>query len=202
MTTFYSLNRAFLRLPRPDFHWFLFTVIFPILWGNILFPGANTFIIQIKDLWDNFYKENKDRHTIAADAVYENILNKTVELMNYCVTAAANNLITLSLCGFTINKTTKTSEPQTSIPINIKKMILGAGKFMLQAETDQWCHQLIARTRKMGSTEADWRIFEISQTEKIYFEGYAHGVEYEVQLCAQGTAGRSEWSESIFVLVD
>jgi len=81
-------------------------------------------------------------------------------------------------------------------------MVTGGGTFLLRATTDQYCHQLIARTKLKTAPDTDWVQNETSQTDSIYFEGYVHATDLEVQLCAEGTAGRSEWSVSIFVLVD
>ncbi len=198
----YSLNRAFLGWSRMKFHWFLFTVVFPALNGNSSYPGAGVIVISIKGQWDQFYVAMGAGKTLLADEIYNQILNRVVDLMNYCVTTAANNAVVLVTSGFKLNKTTKDPEPQTAVPTNLMKMIMGGGKFMIKYFTDKNCHGTIGRTRLKGGADTDWRIFETSQNDTMYFEGYDHGKEYEVQVAANGTAGRSDWSTSIYALVD
>src|ERR1039457_4076814 len=96
MTTIYSFNRAFLRTARPILHWFLFTIIFPNLSDNVNFPGAPALITIITNLWATFYVQSGLGNTVAADIIYQNILNAVVELMNYCITAAGNDIVKLA----------------------------------------------------------------------------------------------------------
>jgi hypothetical protein len=81
-------------------------------------------------------------------------------------------------------------------------MVTGAGGFHTKCKTNQYCHQVVARTRLKGAPDTAWVQKEFSQNETVYFDGYIHGTDVEVQLLASGTAGPSEWSVSIFVLVD
>jgi hypothetical protein len=202
MTTIYSLNRAFLRWSRPLLHWELFTVIFPACTDNVNFPGAPALITAITTLWTAFYVQTGLGNTVAADIIYQNILNAVVDLMNYCVIAAGNDIVKLTSSKFKLNKTTKTSEPQTGVPTNLRFMVLGDGKFLVKAEVDEFCHTLKARTRLKGAPDTDWVINETSQNSTVMFEGYTHNTDVEVQLQAIGTAGPSEWSASVFVPVD
>lgn len=202
MTTIYSFNRAFLRLARPLLHWLLFTVIYPALGDNASFPGAPALITSINTLWAAFYVQMGLKNTVAADIIYQNILNAIVDLMNYCITTAGNDIVKLTGPGFKLNKTTKTPNPLSAIPTNLRFMVLGDGNFLVKAEIDEYCHFLKARTRLKGAPDSAWVINEMSQNETVHFTGYVHNTDEEVQLCANGTAGTSEWSASVFVPVD
>jgi hypothetical protein len=202
MTTILSLNRAFLRWARPLLHWQLFTVIFPALADNTNFPGAPALITIITNLWTTFYVQIGLGNTVAADIIYQNILNAVVDLMNYCVTAAGNDIVKLTSSKFKLNKTTKTANPQTAVPTNLRFMVLGDGNFLVKAIIDEYCHILKARTRLKGAPDSAWVINEVSQNDTVHFTGYVHNTDEEVQLQAIGTAGPSEWSASVFVPVD
>ena len=196
-----TINRACFRLSRALFHFFMCSEIFPRTDFNADYPGAAALNTIIKNLWAEFYLLHAAGKTALANNKYVAILEATVVLMVYCEGACGGDAIKLAETGFTINKQTKTAEPQTAIPIDLHSMTQGNGKFKLEYTCDENMHYCKARTRKLGGTDADWVQNEGSETQTMHFSHYTHLQDTEIQICSVGTAGQSEWSVSITVSV-
>ncbi len=197
-----TCNRACIQLPRPLFHYFLFTTIFPSTDSNADFPGAAALNTIIKNLWLQYYILHNAGKTALADQKYVQILDATVNLMLYIESVCIDNDALLETSGFTANKRTHTAEPQTAVPIELHSMVQGHGKFKVEYVCDRYMHSCMGRTRLKGSPETDWRILESSETKTMLFEEFTRASEIEVQIKARGTKGESDWSDSIFVVID
>jgi len=197
-----SINRSCLRLARPLFHYYLFTNIFPKTDANTDYPGAAALNTTIKDRWNEYYILHSAGKTALADQKYVQIQEATVVQMVYCEGACGDDEIKLEETGYTANKRTKTKEPQTDIPVDLHSMAQGHGNFKIEYTCDEFMHFCKGRTRRLGAPDTDWVEKESSETETMLFTGYPHAQDTEVQTCAVGTAGQSDWSESKVVLVD
>jgi hypothetical protein len=176
--------------------------VFPRCLDNPHYVGIDAVITPIQNSWTDYYAAHGIKDYNLADEIYETIQNQTVTLMDFVILHGTNNLARIEETGFYCNKTTKTAEPQSAIPTGIKQMVLGGGKYLLKADIDEYCHTLVARRRLKGGTDADWRSGETSQNSTIHFIGGVHNTDEEVQLASKGTAGQSDWSESVFIPVD
>jgi hypothetical protein len=202
MLLVYSINRGYLRETRPEFHYFYFVRVRPRCYDNAHYVGINALLTPIDDLWDNYYEAHSDGNTALADEIYENIQNAMVDLTNFIILNGTNNKARIEETGFTCNKTDKVAEDVPETPTNVRYMVLGEGNFFVRGREDKNAHQTFARTRLKGAPDTDWVEKEHSQNETVHFSGYTHNTDVEVQICAEGTAGRSNWSGSVFIPVD
>ena len=197
-----TCNRACLKLSRPEFHYYLFTRIYPKTDTNINFPGALVINDAARKLWELYYTAHAAKDTPLADHLYVKIIDQTVMLMINVEAASADDVAVLESSGFTANKQTKTAEPQTAEPTDLMQMVQGKGNFKIEYTCDAFMHFCKGRTRLLGAPDTAWVEKESSETETMHFAGYTRGNDTEVQVCAVGTAGQSDWSTSIFVMVN
>ena len=196
-----TCNRACLQWSRPEFHYYLFTRIYPNTDTNPDFPGALVINDGARDLWKDYYIAHAAKKTASADQLYVKIIDQTVVLMGNVETASADDVAKLEGSGFTANKLTKTAEPQTATPIDLMQMVQGKGYFKIEYTCDEFMNYCKGRTRLKGAPDTAWVEEESSASETMHFTGYTRGNDTEVQICASGTAGQSDWSDSIFVMV-
>lgn len=197
-----TCNRACLKYTRPEFHYYVLTRIYPKTDTNINFPGAPAINDVARKLWDSYYTAHSTGNTALATQYYVKIIDQTVVLMGNVETASADDVAMLEGSGFTANKQTKTAEPQTAVPTGLMQMVQGSGNFKIEYTCDAFMHFCKGRTRLKGSPDTAWVEKESSETEAMLFTGFTRGNDMEVQVCASGTKGQSEWSESIFVMVN
>jgi hypothetical protein len=180
----------------------LYTNIFPKTDTNPDYPEAAALNTIIRTKWGEYYILHSAGKTALATQKYVQIQEATVVLMVSCEGACGDDPIKLAETGFAVNKLTKTKEPQTNIPKDLHSMTQSHGNFKIEYTCDEFMHFCKGRTRKLGASDSDWVEKESSETETMLFTGYPHAQDTEVQTCACGTAGQSEWSESKIVLVD
>ena len=198
-----TVNRAFLRDTRPNFFYYLLFIVFPRTQTNVHYPGAVALILALRDQFTDYAAAKGLKNTPLADEIYQDILTATVGLIKEVEDNCENNIAIMEETGFKANKTTKTKEPLTGPVINVHHMTLGSGKVKFEYASDDFAHFFLGRFRLKGGTDADWVMMGRSENHTMIIN-VTLGVrlDYEFQICGNGTQGAGEWSdiESVFVL--
>ena len=203
MEIFLSVNRKCLRFSRPDYFYFMDYEVFPNMDPNAQFPDSAAKIAAIRVKFRLYGIEHAAKRTTAADVIYQDILTDTSLLMKYAEDNCDNNLVKLESSGFIVNKTKGTPEPLTGKVENVHSMALGEGRMKFEYESDEFAHFFLARIRLRGGTDADWVMNGRSENHTmIITTGLTHGLDYEIQICGNGTLGQGLWSDVKPFLVD
>jgi hypothetical protein len=197
-----SCNRGYLTMGRWEFVFLMIMVVFPMLLGNALYPGAGALVLIIQNLFIDFGVAHSQGKTALANQIWQQILNAASDLSNYVNLNCANNIANLESSGFTANKQHGVAEEIPPIPTDLRHMVLGGGGFEVRSVNGKTKHSLISRFRLVGTPEWTSNADETSQNSTVLFAGHGHNTDVEVQLMAKGTHGNSLWSESTIVSVD
>jgi hypothetical protein len=197
------VNRECLQWARPKFFFFITFEVFPNMRSNSQYPGAPAKITALEAKFGLFAEAHGAKKTSLADEIYEEILTDTSGLMKYTGDNCDNNLPKLQSSGFIAVKTTRTPEPLTGKVENVHSMSLGGERMKFEYEADDAAHYFLARVRLKGGTDADWVMNGRSETKTMFIStGLSHGLEYEIQICGNGTKGEGLWSDVKTFIVD
>ena len=171
--------------------------------GNPNYPGTASIIADLRSGFDRFGKAHAAKNTSLADEIYQEILTSTSGLMKNIQDNCGNVVSRLEETGFTANKTKGTPAPVTGKVNNVNSMALGGQKMKFEYQGDEHAHFYLARIRLKGGTDADWVINGRSETQTMFISsGLLHGLDYEIQICGNGTKGAGDWSDIKGFLVD
>ena len=197
-----SCNRGYLEYGRWQFHFFMVMVVFPMLLGNALYPGAPALVLIIQGLFTDFGVAHSQGKTALANQIWQNILNAASNLSNNVNENCLNDVANLESSGFIANKQHGVAEVIPPVPTDLRHMVLGGGGFEVRSVNGPTMHSVISQFRVVGTDVWFSNSNETSQNSTVLFAGHGHNTDVEVQLKAKGTHGESLWSESVIVSVD
>src|ERR1039458_9084970 len=184
-----SCNRGYLEYGRWQFHFFMVMVVFPMLLGNALYPGAPALVLIIQGLFTDFGVAHSQGKTALANQIWQNILNAASNLSNNVNENCLNDVANLESSGFIANKQHGVAEVIPPVPTDLRWMVLGGGGFELRSVNGPTMHSLISRFRVVGTLDWTSNPDETSQNSTVLFAGHGHNTDVEVQLMAKGTNG-------------
>ena len=198
-----TCNRECLQYNRPNYFFFMIFEVFPRTDGNPDYPGTAPIIADLRKGFDQFGAAHAAKNTSLADEIYQDILTNTSGLMKNIQDNCGNVVSKLEETGFTANKTKGTPAPVTGKVLNVNSMALGGQKMKFEYEGDANAHFFLARIRLKGGTDADWVMNGRSENQTMIIStGFTHGLDYEIQICGNGTKGAGDWSDVKSFLVD